>query len=1763
MDGSTPDPGDAILQGPEVERCAPHGLPGLVREIARTSPDTIALVDDERSLTYAQMEVASDAIARLLAEAGGRPGDIAAVCIPRGCDLVLGLLGALKAGMPYLPLDPEDPRERRAALLRRAKARFVLVTGETAGTVEAIADSMGTAPDGTAATADGAPCVLRVDIPATDPRGAAVGPERWAPLPAVDRDDPAYVLFTSGSTGEPKGVVVPSLALCNRLLWMRDAYGFSPDDRILQKTPATFDVSGWELFGPLISGATEVLIAPGAHRDPGEVVDCIRRHRITVIHFVPSMLEEFLRWPGADRCASLRTVICSGEALTPGLVRRFRSVLGADLHNLYGPTEAAIDVTAWPCPPIRPGDEPDRVLIGNPIDNCTLVVVDDRMRPVAEGDTGQLAIGGLPLALGYLHRPDLTAAAFVPSPDWCPVPRLYLTGDLVRRHKGGLEYLGRRDSQVKIRGRRVEPREAEDALRDHAAVQDAAVVAADGPDGALTLCAFVVPAARSGQSATTDEELRRSLKERLTALLPEALVPSAFVLTDTIPLTGSGKQDQRQLITQARRHLAAADTPGPETEAAPDDALSACWAEALGTLPQDESTGFLEAGGHSLAAARLAGRILGGWGVRLPLSLFLRDNVCLADLRSRLPADALPARGRSRARRPAADAGIPLSPEQRRLWLWQQVHAESSAYNVVGLLRIAGDIDPGALHAACVDLTARHEVLRTVYEQAPSGEPRQRVTAEAEPWWLEERSPRPDPSPAEVEAFASRVCTRVFTPDRLPRLAAGVLHGSGTGSGKASYLVLSVDHLASDQHTLDILQQDLADLYAARVEQHPRALPEPVQYRDALASAERDEAADRQADVEFWRTWLYGVPHHLDLPGRRPRTDLADHIGEAVTSTVDRRTARALDALCRKERVTVASLALSAYARVLSAWSGQRSVLVGLPMSGRRTQEEHEAAGFFVRTVPVRIDVPGEAGTRDLLRPVADAVLTAADHLTPDFDEIADAVGARRSPHSHPLFQVWFNDLTQAAPPARFGPHAARAQTPPSTWSLFDLGFYLSRDPDGGYELRLAYPTALWDRDTVRDFLDACRQALLSVLDTPGETSAGPAEPEPAPAAVRPDSSRAGDTCTALVRAVLDQAARRPDRTALVFGTEAVDYATLALRLRRISALVRERTAPGRTVAVLARRHPELAVALLGCWHAGRPVLLLDAAAPAVWTHSAVTAARADLVITTGEKDGDPTTPVTTPPGVDVLSAAEAALAECAPDPQPEEFTPDAPGHILATSGTSGEPALVVLPANALPEAMHWYAHQLQLGPDDVFCLTTPPAHDPVFRACVLPLVLGARVHIPLPGQTERTEEHLRLLADAAATVVHTTPSQAALLAAAAGDRRLSAPRAVVFHGESLHDTQAAAARALAPGAAVFNLYGTTETPQASSLHRWSPPDAQGGDRAAVPIGRGTAYRSIEVRGPGGRPALVGEVGELVVTGRGLALEYLGDAHSPRRPDVAEPTATGTSGAEVRSHATGDLARRDRHGEITVVGRADRQVSLGGYRVELDGVEAEIARLPGVRRCAVAVDPAAPGILLAWVSGPEVGPDDELSTLLARRVPQWQLPARWIRVDSIPLTRHGKVDAEALMRQPQGRPAGSDRPAAPPQIEALVDLIVRRARAQAPDGDRVGADTGFFDAGLTSLMLLRLFGRLTADDGLRLALADLFRFPTPRELAAHLAAGGGPVPTASPTRRAPAAGAAGAVARERTARRAARRTLGNHRTAQDPYETVRERKTQP
>ncbi|MEU8928217.1 amino acid adenylation domain-containing protein, partial [Kitasatospora sp. NPDC048545] len=601
LDGLLADPAQPVADAPILDPAERHRisvewndtavdlpaatLPELFAAQAARTPDATALVFGDERLSYAELDARADRLARLLAARGVGPERTVALVLERSVEMVVALLATVKAGAAYLPVDPEYPTDRIAVVLADGNPALVLATRATAD----VAHAAGAEP-------------LLLDTEET----LAEQAERNAPLTVALRPEhPAYVIFTSGSTGRPKGVAVPHGGIVNRLAWMQHAYGLTAEDRVLQKTPFGFDVSVWEFFWPLLEGATLVLAKPGGHRDPAYLAELIRRERITVTHFVPSMLQAFVQEPAAAGCTDLRGVMCSGEALPADLRDRFFAVLPqVPLHNLYGPTEASVDVTAWAC---TPADTGTSVPIGRPVWNTRVHVLDTALRPVTVGVAGELYLAGDQLARGYLGRPALTAERFVADPSGPAGTRMYRTGDLVRWNaEGALEYLGRTDDQVKLRGFRIELGEIETRLTAHPSVATAAVIVREDQPGDRRLVGYVVPARGAVDTA--------ELLAHLAGSLPDYMVPAALVVLDALPVTVNGKLDRRALPAPQFTQ-----TTGRVAQSPQEQLLCGVYAEVLGLPSVGVDEDFFALGGHSLLATRLVSRVRSVLGVEVPI----------------------------------------------------------------------------------------------------------------------------------------------------------------------------------------------------------------------------------------------------------------------------------------------------------------------------------------------------------------------------------------------------------------------------------------------------------------------------------------------------------------------------------------------------------------------------------------------------------------------------------------------------------------------------------------------------------------------------------------------------------------------------------------------------------------------------------------------------------------------------------------------------------------------------------------------------------------------------------------------------------------------------------------------------------------------------------------------------------------------------------------------------------------------------------------
>jgi amino acid adenylation domain-containing protein len=1628
---------------------------------ALLAPDAVAVSCAGRELTYGELWRQADRLARALRSLGVSPEVRVGICMERSPELVVGLLGVLAAGGTYVPMDPEYPQARLLLLLEDSRASVVLTQARLVSRLPATAASL---------------LILDAVLESSE---IPDGPELKAgslPLPA----NTAYVLFTSGSTGRPKGVMVPHRALAHHMLWMQSCYPLGEDDCVLQKTPIGFDASVWEFFAPLLAGGRLALAPAGEHRDPVRLVERLRAERVTVVQVVPALLKMLLEQPGFAACRDLRRVYCGGEALEERVKEKFRELLPeVALINVYGPTETTIQVSSQA---FLPGEE-HAVSIGRPIHNARLYVVDDRLEPLPIGVPGELLVGGRSLARGYLDRPDLTAERFLPDPfGEAAGGRLYGTGDLVRwRSTGELEYLGRIDQQVKVRGFRVELGEIEAVLGSHPAVRKG-VVEVRGEGEERRLVAYAVAA----EGSLPEAALRAWLLERL----PDYMVPAVFVELAALPLSPSGKIDRKALpeptLSEAADRFLAARTPVEEM-------VAGIWGEVLKVERPGVQTSFFDLGGHSLLATQVMSRVRRAFGVDLPLrSLF--EEPTIAALAVRIEAELRTGRGLDVPPLPPAPrdgSPLPLSFAQQRLWFLDQLVPGSSAYNLPVTMRLAGRLDVSALAASLREVVRRHEALRTIFE-AVDGEPMQRAQP-AGGWRLavsDLSGLSAERREEEARRQASLETGRPFDLARGPLLRGLLLKLSG----EDHVVVVTMHHIVSDGWSLQLLIQEVSALYEAFAAGRPSPLAElPVQYADfAIWQRQWLRGEVLEAHLGWWRERLAGAPALLELPTDRPRPPVQSTRGSRRERPIPPGLAAAIADLARRRGATSFMALLTGFEVLLARYTGQRDVVVGVPIAGRNRIEVERLIGFFVNVLAVRTDLWGDTAFTAVLDRVRQTSLEAHLHQDLPFDRLVEELAPERSLSHSPIFQVTFASNNVPREARRLVDMAMEPFVAGGGSAKFDLSLAVADAGSDGLFAAVDYNTDLFDAVTVDRLLEHWEILLSGAV----------AEPErdvfdlPWLAAAEAGQVVAGWNATAVAHPldtcvhelVAGHARRAPEALAVVRGGDRLTYGQLYQGACRLAAYLRTLgVGPETPVAVLADRSPEMVLGLLAVLAAGGCYVPLDPAYPGERLSFILADCGASVVLSQLHLSGR--LPFSGPQVVHLDTGWHLFGGREAPPGS--GVLAENLAYVIYTSGSTGLPKGVQVTHRSLANLVHWHRRTYAITAADQATQVAGLAFDAAVWELWPYLAMGACVHLP-DEEIRESPRRLRdwLVSSGITMSFLPTPLAEGLLALDAWPA--GALRALLTGGDRLH--------AAPPAGLPFELinhYGPTESTVVATVARVT--SATGGE--APPIGRAIDNVRTYVVDDAQRPVPVGVAGELLLAGTGLARGYL------NRPELTAerflPDFLGTEPG-ARLYRTGDRARWRRDGELDFLGRVDQQVKVRGFRIEPGEIEAVLTSHPRLGEAVVtAWGEGAGRRLAAYVVPVEAGAPEprELRAWLLERLPEYMVPSVFVPLPALPLTPNGKIDRRALPSPARGASAarGDVTPPGNPTELALVQLW-----EEMLDVRPIGIRDGFFELGGHSLLAVRLLDRIERDLGVRLPLTVLFQGATVEALAAAI-----------------------------------------------------------
>jgi amino acid adenylation domain-containing protein len=1644
----------------------------LVEQQAAAHPDAVAVIFEDRSLTYAELNAQANQLAHELLDLGVRPDDRVAICVERSFDMVIGVLGILKAGGAYLPLDPAYPHERLEYMLRDGAPKALL-------TEDALLRQL---------PAAGLPALL-LDSEELRARLSARPVSNPSPRElGLTAQHLAYVIYTSGSTGVPKGVAMPQSALQNLLHWQErdDTPG---QFRTVQYSALGFDVAFQEIFSTLGTGGSLVLLREEVRRDPAALLAFLRDARVHRL-FLPfvalnSLAEAASR--SSEGLPSLRHVITAGEQLvmTPAVRALLAGAPDCRLHNHYGPTETHV-VTAFTQSQAR-NDWPELPPIGRPIANSAIYILDAQREPVPLGVTGEIYIGGAGVARGYLNRPELTAERFLRDPFRTdPHARMYKTGDLGRwLPDGNIDYLGRNDFQLKIRGFRIELGEIEAKLSACAGVREAVVIAREEVAGDKRLVAYVV--ADEGVALPAAE-----LRAALLSKLPEYMVPSAFVQLEAMPLSSNGKLDRKALPAPDASALSMREYEAPQDGI--EEKLAAVWQELLRVERVGRHDNFFELGGHSLLAVQLISRVRMVMGVDIALrEVFVQPSLhAFAEVVGAAKASTM-----GTIERADRSGFLPLSLAQQRLWFLDQLDkAASAAYHLSAALRLLGKLDVAALQATLDRVIARHEGLRTRFVLC-DGEPGQEI-ARADCGFALKRGDLRQLSAVEREAVVARVTAQEA---RAPfDLSAGPLIRGQllTVADDEHVLLITQHHIVSDGWSLNILVREVAALYTAfrRGEADPLP-PLEIQYAD-YAQWQRgwlqgDELA-RQLD--FWKNHLAGAPAVLNLPLDRPRPAVQSHAGGAVPFRLSPELTARLQAFSQRHGATLFMTLLSAWGVLLCRLSGQQEVVVGTSVANRQRREVEGLIGFFINTLALRLRLDQQPTVASLLAQVKETTLAAFANQELPFEQVVEAVQPQRSLSHSPLFQSMFafNNTPDAGvvelPELSLAPVERAHDT-----THFDLSLSVSvrgERLEGG----LGYVSALFDRETIERWAAYYEHLLEAmVADTTASVETLPLLSAGQEQALRQQSSgpvNGTGRDRLLPQQIAQQAMSTPDAIALRSGTRSLSYSDLNARANRLAHfLLAQGVSRGARVGVQLGRSVELLIGNLAVMKTGAAYVPLDIRQQDERLSSIVRDANIEIVLSAQAENR----------WSDLHSVALGGDSEWLneySDREPDvALSADDTIYVLYTSGSTGEPKGVevhhggVIDYCAFARA-NYYGHQLQGS-----LVATSPAFDLTLPALYVPLLAGGCVEL-LAEEDELEALSHWLADDSAAVLLRLTPSHVQALLTLSDTAPRNAAHVFVVGGEVFEPALARQLQAKFPAGRIYNHYGPTETVVGCAWFDISANlDAL---HARIPIGRPMENTALYVVGAKGQLQPPGVPGELYIGGAGVAKGYL------NRPELtAEKFVTFN---ETRVYRSGDQVRWRTDGQLEFIGRVDRQVKLRGFRIELGEIESRLKQSEHVREGVVRLwGEAADAQLVAYAvtSDADGGSQEErqraVHARLSSLLPSYMLPAAYVWLDALPLTVNGKVDLNALPA-PDLAALRSREYEAPqgPLEETMAGLWQTLLRVE-----RVGRHDNFFELGGHSLLVVSLVGRLR-ERGLSLPVRDVFVEPTLQALAARVAA---------------------------------------------------------
>jgi tyrocidine synthetase-3 len=1611
-------------------------------QVART-PEATALVFEGQHYTYRTLNEKANELAHYLrAEYSIVPDDRISIKLDRSDRMIIALLGAVKSGGAYVPVDPGFPQERIDYLLEDSQCK-VLIDETAFSAFEEVA----------------------ANYPIANPEGVNTP------------TDLAYVIYTSGSTGQPKGCMLEHRGVVNRIAWMWQHYGFTNEDIILQKTTFTFDVSVWELFMPLCWGARMVL----CHKDdvgaPQRLLSLIEKEQVTCLHFVPSMFNAFISAVTdqpelSAQLASLRGVMTSGEALPAETVAAWYQLVSTPVHNLYGPTEASVDVTYYTT---APGDT--MVPIGRPIWNTAIYVLGANNQLVPHGVKGEICIGGIGLSRGYLNKPTLTAEKFVANP-FRAGERMYKTGDVGRwLPDGNIEYLGRKDDQVKIRGYRIELGEIEAALLKYSGMEAAAVIAKTNADGNKDLAAYVV---------SKTPLLAAGLKIHLGRILPAYMIPTYYVQLEALPLTANGKLNRKQLPDPENTgkatevaHLA----PANKTE----EKLLAIWQEVLWKDEISVLDNFFDLGGHSLKATRLASQIHKAFDVRVSL----KDLFATPVLQQQAAFIAKAKKAAFVAITPApVQPHYALSSSQQRLWVLSRFEDANVSYNISGNYIFEGAVDLAALDQAFYTLIERHEILRTIFKETATGEVRQIILPAAENGFrIHHHDLRAVPK---KDAMARKLvkedaCT-AFNLSTSSLLRVG-LYQLEDEKWVFTYVI---HHIISDGWSMDILINELLLFYRIHRQgkENPLA-PLRIQYKDYAAWQQQQVNGDALNEHrDYWLKQFKGELPVLEMPADKVRPALKTYNGAGVSKRISATIAQKLKNLCQEEGSSFYMGLLAAVKALLYRYSSQEDLIIGAPVAGRSHADLEDQIGFYVNTLALRTQFSGNDSYRQLLGAVKQTTLQGYDHQLYPFDKLVDALPGKRDMSRSPLFDVMVilknaaagkDTATESEQEIKISGYQGEEHVTVKVDISFDF-------VDTGKDLlvSIGYNSDIYEKNTISRLANHLEQLIISIVESPALPLnklqyLGAAEKEQLLLTFN-DTGVEMPADETVLDMFEQQVARTPDKVAVVCGNVSLTYRELNERADQLGNYLYENywIKPDELIALKLERSEWMIIAILAVLKSGGAYVPIDPAYPADRVAYLLQDSECKVLVDEAE--------------LEKFNIHREAY--CSKNTERISNQNDL-AYVIYTSGTTGNPKGVMIEHHSLYVRMHFLQQHYHLTADDNFIFYRSYSFDGALEEYILPLVTGATCFVtPLDFKEDIINNIIHFIAAHRITKINMPPvllGELLQYVDEAAIRKMDSLKTVVSGGDKL-------IRKIVNDflnrfqAKLYNAYGPTENTNDST--GWLA--EKGAETLPVPIGRPVHNSQAYILDSHLQPVPTGIYGELFVSGAGLSRGYLNREKLTAEKFLPNPFIAGA-----KMYKTGDLCRWLPDGNIEFAGRNDFQVKIRGYRIELGEIENALQQYEGVEEAVVAAKNDAYGekVLVAYLVSHEALDTSAIQSYLNKLLPAFMVPGYYVQLEALPLTNIGKRDLKKLP-DPEGLGNLISNNYVAPRNDMEEKLVAIWEEVLTRTG--VGINDNFFLLGGNSINLIRLSIKINKVFGRDEQLKTLFLYPTPMTMAAYL-----------------------------------------------------------